>query len=98
MEATRLLATSWTEVNGDAAWSGRWRHSSVVYDNKIYVIGGYDISTRLDDVWSSDDGGATFSEVTGTAGWSGRSGHRSVVYNNIMVSIWMMCGLWCYFQ
>jgi hypothetical protein len=54
VEANRRLTTSWTEVTGTAGWSTRRYHSSVVYNNNIYVIGGSD-GARLDDVWSSDD-------------------------------------------
>ena len=41
---------SWDLVTGNAAWSGRNYHSNVVHDNKIYVLGGYDGTSRFNDV------------------------------------------------
>ena len=49
----------------------------------MFVMGGYDGSSRLNDVWSSSDG-STWNLLTGTAGWSARNAHTSVVYDNQM--------------
>jgi len=35
----------------NAGWSGRWGHTSVVFDNKIWVLGGYD-GSRKNDIWA----------------------------------------------
>ena len=45
---------SWTEAPVSSTYPGRNQHSSVVFDNKIWVIGGYDsTASRLNDVWYS---------------------------------------------
>jgi len=50
-----LVASNFTEVTPGADWSGRDAHSSVVYDDKIFVIGGaYDDSvSSVSDIWSA---------------------------------------------
>jgi hypothetical protein len=41
-----------------APWAGRAHHTSVIdAAGAIYVIGGHDSSTYLNDVWVSTDGG-----------------------------------------
>ena len=59
-------------------WSGRYGHSVVKHNGKIYVIGGYD-GSRKKDVWLSPDG-ETWSNL-GNAPWNERRGHQSVVHN-----------------
>ena len=88
---------TWTQTTSSAAWSARGGHSSVVYDNKIWVLGGLDAVDDLDndrnievknDVWFSADG-ATWTQATSSAAWSARGGHSSVVYDN---KIWVLGG------
>jgi len=62
-------------------------HTSVVFDNRIWVLGGYDGSYR-NDVWYSSDG-VNWYCATENAPWSGRSGHTSVVFDN---KIWVLGG------
>jgi len=79
-------AFTWTRVTKDAPWSNRWDHTSVSYDNRIWVMGGYNPGvvkgdTYLEDVWSSADG-ETWTEATGSAPWMGRRGLASVVFDD----------------
>jgi hypothetical protein len=78
---------NWTYVTGTAAFSPRAGHTSVVYNNEMWVIGGssggYD-----NDVWYSTNG-SIWTEATGNAAFSPRTGHTSVVYNNEM---WVIAG------
>jgi hypothetical protein len=63
---------TWTSRTASAQWAGRQGHTTVVdAAGAIYVIGGYDGSTRYRDVWASTDGGAdwTKSGVAGVTGW-----------------------------
>jgi outer membrane protein assembly factor BamB len=81
---------SWTRATSSAGWSGRCGHTSVVFDNKMWVLGGNDTISGADrnDVWYSTDG-ASWTQATAQAGWSGRDGHTSVVFDNKM---WVIGG------
>ena len=86
----------WEQAADYAPWSDRAMHSSVVFDNKMWVIGGgvYDESyyrntvVNYNDVWFSTDG-ENWTEATGHAGWPARRFHRSVVYEDKM---WVIGG------
>jgi len=88
----KVLATAgadWTQATDSAGWDGRRGHTSVVFNNKMWVIGGEDESYNdLNDVWYSTDG-VNWTQATDSAGWSGRFEHISVVFNNKM---WVMGG------
>jgi len=76
-------------VTAAAPWAARSGHSSLVYDNKMWVMGGWDSSAvRLNDVWYSTDG-ANWTLAIDHAGWSARVSHASIVYDNKM---WVMGG------
>lgn len=79
---------NWTEVNGSAEFPARYMHSSVIFDNKMWVIGGYDTNYR-DDVWYSSDGKVWYPSVH-NAGFAARREHSSVVFDNKM---WVIGGL-----
>lgn len=65
----------------------RCDHASVIFQDKLWVFGGYnpnargDEETYLDDVWYSEDG-YTWMNITQDAPWDGRRGHQVVVYND----------------
>jgi len=45
---------TWTQVTGSAAFGARWNHTSIAYNNGIWVIAGQNISNgSLGDVWWS---------------------------------------------
>jgi hypothetical protein len=44
---------NWNLATANAEWSGRAGHTSVVFDNKMWVIGGADSSDYRNDVWYS---------------------------------------------
>ncbi|NRB40855.1 MAG: hypothetical protein HRU20_20690 [Pseudomonadales bacterium] len=69
------------------AFSGRYNHQSVVFKNKMWVIGGDDGSSK-NDVWSSSDG-ISWVQVTSSASFGKRYGHQSVVFND---RIWVLGG------
>ncbi|MCC7565207.1 MAG: PKD domain-containing protein [Methanomicrobiaceae archaeon] len=69
---------TWMQQTGNAGWTARTYHSSVVMpDGSIVLMGGYDGSFK-NDVWRSTDGGATWTQQTGNAGWGARAIHGSV--------------------
>ena len=77
---------AWTEVVKKADWSNRLDHSSVVFDNKLWVLGGYNPGQvkgdpYYEDVWSSIDG-ENWEQVIDDAPWKGRRGHTVTTFNN----------------
>lgn len=86
----------WTCATDSAAWSPRESHASVVFHNKMWVIGGHDCQ---DQVWSSPDG-VDWTCVTNTAGYGERDDHEAVVFDD---KIWVIAGsdrnpmndVWC---
>jgi len=79
--------TNWAQVITAAPWSGRQGHQCVVFNNKIWLLGGNDGSYR-NDVWSSGDG-TNWTQVTASAQWSGRAAHQCISFNN---KIWLVGG------
>lgn len=81
---------NWTLETNNAGFSGRYDHASIVYDNKIWVVGGkaFDVPgiasnaafVDINDVWSSSDG-INWTQITDNAPFSKRGGHTLDVYN-----------------
>jgi len=46
--------STWIETTASAAFSGRNHHTSVVFDNKMWVMGGSNRS-YLNDVWRTSE-------------------------------------------
>ena len=87
--ATILADTaSWSEATSDASWSARYAHSSVVFDNKIWVLGGSSSGSNTSDVWYSSNG-INWARATTDADWEARSSQSSVVFGN---KIWVLGG------
>jgi hypothetical protein len=88
--------THWKVVGANAPWAGRRNHSLVVFDKKLWVIGGAMSSgspnqtpTRFyNDVWSSADG-VKWTKVTDAAEWSGRDNQQVLVFDN---KLWLVGG------
>jgi leucine-zipper-like transcriptional regulator 1 len=86
--------SSWSQVIPWTVWSDRSGFALVVFNNKMYVLGGYDQggdsgkAQYMNDVWSSSDG-VNWKQETANAGWPARSNFSSFVYNN---KIWITCG------
>ena len=85
---TRDLVVA-TQITTNAPFEARAVHTSVIFDNKMWVIGGSSCcGGRYNDVWSSTDG-TNWTEVTSNAGFAPRAAHASVVYDNKM---WVIGG------
>ena len=89
---------NWTRVaTTGTIFSARDGHRVVLFKNKLWVIGGWDgmvgsggTETRLNDVWSSDDGIAwTKHDPTGGVIFSQRVGHDVAVYQD---KLWVIGG------
>ena len=81
---TAIVGAAWQQST-NAGWDARELHSSVVFKNKIWVLGG---CCSRNDVWFSEDG-TSWTQATANAGWSGRYSHTSVVFDNKM---WVLGG------
>ena len=88
---------TWTQVdsNGSSAtgdlnapWSARYAHEVVLFNNAIWLLGGYD-GTHKNDIWKSMDGTSWTEVITTGAKWSGRNGHQVVSFNN---TLWLLGG------
>ncbi len=77
---------NWT-LEAIAPWHGRGFFASVVYNGRIWIMGGYSIVANvkytLNDVWSSSDG-VTWKQEVAAAAWMHRSGHCAAVFDNRM--------------
>ena len=75
---------NWTQATASANWSKRYEHTSVVFQDKMWVIGGgSDGGGWLNDVWYSTDG-MNWTQATSSAAWCPRYLHSSVVYDEKM--------------
>lgn len=66
----------------------RYLHSTIVFDNKLWVIGGYGEGGRRSDVWFSEDG-VSWTEATPNGEFSPRTGHTTVVFQD---RLWLIGG------
>jgi PGF-pre-PGF domain-containing protein len=71
---------TWMTVINNAPWSARYDHTSVVMPNgSIILMGGSNSDgSGLNDVWQSDNYGATWTQLP-DAPWGARYDHSSVV-------------------
>ena len=85
--ASEDTLTDWVQASTDASFEGRADHSSVVFDNKIWVIGGTngDVANDYDfsDVWYSENG-VDWTEATSNAAFGEANGASCFVFNDKM--------------
>ena len=80
--------SNWEQVTASADWVSRLNHTSLVYDNRMWVLGGSTGFRYLNDVWYSRDG-SNWEQATASADWPIRQLHASLVYDNKM---WVLSG------
>ncbi|MEO0081731.1 MAG: hypothetical protein ABIL25_05475 [candidate division WOR-3 bacterium] len=78
---------NWTRVTEDAGWTRRTGHRVEVFNNRIWVVGGYSDRPN-NDVWYSEDG-RTWTQATANAPWSARQYHQLLVLDN---RLWVLGG------
>lgn len=94
-----LFSDVWSTADGkewklelkNAPWSKRAHHQAVVFDNKIWIMGGGKWNPEqvpLNDVWCSEDG-VHWMQVTDGAAWKPRIWFSLVVHRNHM---WVLAG------
>jgi hypothetical protein len=79
---------SWEKIASDIACGARDSAGELVYNDQIWILGGY-TPTRMNDVWSSYDG-KTWELISASAPWAGRNLAISIVFDDKM---WIMGGL-----
>jgi len=89
-EESNLVTSMFDWQKSISVWGGLYGQASVVFQDKIWVIGGKDKDDQpTNDVWSSADG-THWSKVSSNNLWSARSAHQAVVFDN---KIWIMGGI-----
>jgi hypothetical protein len=79
----------WEKAADTAAFTARCYHVSLVFADKMWIIGGQDSGyNSLNDVWYSTDG-AAWTKATADAEFSPRQGHSGVVCGDKM---WVIGG------
>ena len=78
----------WVQAVNSTEFPARADHSSLVFQGKLWVIGGYGGARTFNDIWQSADG-VHWKEVTRSAAFPVRYGHSSVVFDNKM---WVIGG------
>ena len=86
--------SNWTQVTTSAAWKGgtngchRNSFGLVPFNEKLWVIGGYD-GSQYNDTWYSSDG-SSWTQSLSNASFSARHGHAVTVFDN---KVWVIAGL-----
>ena len=77
----------WTQATADAGWTPRIASAVVVFQGKMWLLGGTenyyfgDATSLKNDVWFSVDG-RHWEQATNHAGWSPRAYHQAAVLND----------------
>jgi leucine-zipper-like transcriptional regulator 1 len=86
------IGECWQQVADTPRFSKRAGHSTVVFNNKMWVMGGFEnvdsVALALNDVWSSLDG-ITWNRALQNAPWAPRVSHCSLVFQEKM---WVIGG------
>jgi hypothetical protein len=85
---TKQISLKFQEATANAGYPLRVGNTCLAFNDKMWVIGGYNGRKYMNDVWYSTDG-TTWSQATDSAGFSPRYGHSSVVFDNKM---WVIGG------
>ncbi len=90
-----VAGKDWNYVSFNMPFGAKSSHTGLVYNSKMWVIGGFNNTAGiLNDVWSSSNGTSWNQALANTNSPSShqftrRSGHSSVVFNNRM---WVIGG------
>jgi hypothetical protein len=87
--AADISESGWSLVTSDAGFTPRYEPGTVVFQDRIWVVGGDSINGSFNDVWSSSNGKEWILE-TEHAGFSPRSGQGTVVFND---KVWVIGGI-----
>lgn len=83
---------SWNLEHADTTETGtfsqRSEHVMISFNEKLWIIGGFDGFNYLNDIWSSSDG-SSWTQETAAAAFAARSGHACIVQGG---KIWLTGG------
>ena len=81
--------TNWTQVTDEAPWGPRLWFSSVVYRDRMWVIGGWSqAQDNFGDVWYSRDG-TNWTQLQSDIIWKSRHEHSAYVFKD---KLWIAGG------
>lgn len=81
-----VQAAPWNSKTAAAQFSARHSHAAFVFNNLMYVVGGWSGEALNNDVWASSDG-VSWSLVTDSAFFDGRASFTTVVLNGSVYAI-----------
>lgn len=77
----------WTLESAHVPWEAREYHAVAVWDDRLWVVGGYNDGGNLGDAWYSTDGKSWYS--TGPTEWDPRHAACLWVHRD---ALWLGCG------
>lgn len=88
-DSVKVLVGDFRLATNNAGFTDRNGHTTVVFHDSLWVIGGRDQSgSNNNEIWASADG-IIWTQKTSAAAFSPRSGHTTVVYHD---SLWVIAG------
>src|SRR3989338_8040552 len=79
----------WDKITASAPWLGKFQHAAMVFDNKMWVMGGSGSGGPTNEVWSSSNGATWISATAAPPKWAKRRAHTAEVFGN---RLWVMGG------
>lgn len=86
LDAYAAPGVDWSQSANSPRFSGRAALGACVYNNQMWVVGGWESSGQRNDVWRSPDG-MTWTQVTPAAAFPGRVWHQLVAFQGKMLLI-----------
>jgi hypothetical protein len=87
LAAAEVAGATWTRARTRVLWSGRDGHAGLVWQDRLWVFGGWGTGP-LRDVWSSADG-LDWTQVTEAAPWAARKAFGAAVFRD---RLWVLGG------
>ncbi len=70
-------------------WRARDQFTALTFNNRLWIMGGYDGSNRLNDLWSTGDSAGVSWTFHGDAAWEARDGFGATAFGG---KIWVSGG------
>ena len=82
-------ASSWIKSSGRAPWSTQSYFTPLMFQDRLWILGGAGEIRRFNDVWNSEDG-VKWNYVSSRAEWRARYGFACAVFKE---RLWVLGGL-----